>query len=80
MALSVILADRGRWKEELVNDFEHSIFEAYPEIKAIKNGLYDQGAFYSSMSGSGSTVFALFDEEPEVVTKEGSHFHFKAEL
>lgn len=80
VALSVILADRGRWKEELVNDFEHSIFEAHPEIKAIKNGLYDQGAFYSSMSGSGSTVFALFDEEPEVVTKEGSHFHFKAEL
>ncbi|MGI9544507.1 MAG: 4-(cytidine 5'-diphospho)-2-C-methyl-D-erythritol kinase [Cyclobacteriaceae bacterium] len=53
----------GSWKETLVNDFEENIFRDYPEIKQIKKQLYDQGAFYSSMSGSGASVYGLFDEE-----------------
>lgn len=48
------------WKEALVNDFEKPIFEKYPEIHEIKESLYDQGAIYASMSGSGSSVFGLF--------------------
>jgi 4-diphosphocytidyl-2-C-methyl-D-erythritol kinase len=48
------------WQNELVNDFEKSVFLQYPEIGIIKNKLYENGAEYASMSGSGSTVFGMF--------------------
>jgi 4-diphosphocytidyl-2-C-methyl-D-erythritol kinase len=51
------------WKNILINDFETPVFEKYPEIKAIKEKLYQQGAVYAAMSGSGSTVFALFTKQ-----------------
>jgi 4-diphosphocytidyl-2-C-methyl-D-erythritol kinase len=51
------------WENKLVNDFESSIFEKHPEIKDIKKELYELGAVYASMSGSGSSVFALFKEQ-----------------
>lgn len=49
------------WKEDLQNDFETAVFSAHPEIRKIKEGLYQQGAIYASMSGSGSTVFGIFN-------------------
>jgi 4-diphosphocytidyl-2-C-methyl-D-erythritol kinase len=51
-----------KWKELLVNDFEKTVSDLYPEIAAIKQELYNKGAAYASMTGSGSTVFALFDK------------------
>lgn len=48
------------WKETISNDFEKSVFLTHPGIAAIKETLYDMGAVYASMSGSGSTVFGLF--------------------
>ena len=48
------------WREELTNDFERSVFALYPEIGAIKERLYDLGATYAAMSGSGSSLFGLF--------------------
>lgn len=48
------------WKDLLINDFESSVFEKYPAIENIKNKMYDDGAVYSSMSGSGSAVFGIF--------------------
>ena len=51
-----------KWKDSLVNDFELPVFEKYPEIKTIKDHLYQQGALYASMSGSGSTVFGIFNK------------------
>jgi 4-diphosphocytidyl-2-C-methyl-D-erythritol kinase len=78
--IKVILSDRERWEEELVNDFEPSIFEKHPEIKAIKKSLYDQGAFYAAMSGSGSTVFGLFDKEPNLEAEPDGYFVFKGEI
>lgn len=51
------------WREELVNDFERSVFEEHPLIAQLKMLLYDQGAIYASMSGSGSTVFGLFEKD-----------------
>ncbi len=51
------------WKELMVNDFEESVFPQYPVISEIKERLYQQGAIYASMSGSGSSVFGLFDSE-----------------
>lgn len=50
------------WKGCIANDFEKSVFIAHPEIAAIKDKLYDMGAVYASMSGSGSTVFGIFKE------------------
>lgn len=48
------------WKDVLINDFEKPVFEKHPEIGIIKNKLYDAGALYASMSGSGSTVYGVF--------------------
>lgn len=48
------------WRNLVVNDFEASIFRRYPQIAAIKQTLYDMGATYASMSGSGSAVYGLF--------------------
>ena len=44
----------------LINDFEKAVFEAYPNLKKIKNELYQQGAIYASLSGSGSSLFGIF--------------------
>lgn len=49
-----------KWKDLLVNDFEKTVFAKHPELAAIKQSLYDSGALYASMSGSGSALFALY--------------------
>lgn len=49
-----------QWKDTLENDFERSVFAAHPEIAALKQDFYVRGAVYAAMSGSGSSVFALF--------------------
>lgn len=48
------------WDGILVNDFENTVFAKYPELEAIKRSLYDSGAVYASMSGSGSALFAFY--------------------
>lgn len=48
------------WDGVLVNDFEETVFAKYPELAAIKRSLYESGAVYASMSGSGSALFALY--------------------
>jgi 4-diphosphocytidyl-2-C-methyl-D-erythritol kinase len=53
------------WRATMKNDFEESVFQKYPEIAAIKDKLYDMGAIYASMSGSGSSVFGIFREQVE---------------
>ena len=55
-----------RWKDRIVNDFEVALLSKYPEIQTIKNQLYDLGAKYASMTGSGSTVYGIFDFEPKI--------------
>lgn len=52
-----------QWDGILVNDFEETVFAKYPELAAIKRSLYDSGAVYASMSGSGSALFALYSRE-----------------
>lgn len=55
------------WKGSMKNDFESSVFQKFPEIAAIKDELYDLGAVYASMSGSGSAVYGIFREPIENV-------------
>ncbi len=54
------------WKKLIVNDFENSVFEIFPEIKKIKDTLYNMGAIYAQMSGSGASVFGIFKEKPTI--------------
>ena len=58
----IVMQPIETWREELTNDFEHSVFTLHPEIGAIKQRLYDLGATYAAMSGSGSSLFGLFRE------------------
>ena len=56
----IVMQPVETWRDELTNDFEQSVFALHPEIGAIKQQLYDLGAVYAAMSGSGSAVFGLF--------------------
>lgn len=57
---TIISGPMENWKEQLVNDFEIPVFEKFPSIQFIKESLYEKGALYASMSGSGSSVFGIF--------------------
>ncbi len=54
------------WKDIVRNDFETSVFRKYPVIEQLKQTLYDAGAVYAAMSGSGATVFGIFNEQAQL--------------
>lgn len=54
-----------QWKDRIINQFEASVFQLFPEIQEIKDKLYKLGAAYASMSGSGSCIFGLFETLPD---------------
>ena len=58
--------DVSQWKHCIENDFETSIFKNHPEIEAVKETMYNLGTVYASMSGSGATVYGIFDHEIKV--------------
>lgn len=58
------ILDISEWKNLIINDFEELIFKKHPQIAAIKKKLYEMGAVYSSMSGSGSIVYGIFHRKP----------------
>jgi len=60
----------SEWKNLIFNDFEPFAFAKHPEIKHIKATLYDHGALYASMSGSGSAVYGIFDRMPNISFSE----------
>ncbi len=60
----VMPIDLLKYPDIIYNDFEHTIFPIHPELADIKQRLIDAGAFYAAMSGSGSTVYALFEHDP----------------
>jgi len=66
-----------QWKEVLINDFEEVFFAEHPEIKSIKDQLYQQGAVYASMSGSGSSVYGLFEKNAQLQFDFPSHYFVK---
>lgn len=62
------------WKELLKNDFEPPIFKKFPVIHDIREQLYEMGAIYAAMSGSGSSLFGLFDHTPKWEGAFKQHF------
>ncbi|MFO7825795.1 MAG: 4-(cytidine 5'-diphospho)-2-C-methyl-D-erythritol kinase [Cyclobacterium sp.] len=78
--LQSILASPSTWQTDLVNDFENSLFKNHPELEAIKSSLYEAGAWYAAMSGSGSAVFGLFSEAPGKLTFPDQYFQCCLEL
>ncbi|MCH5597642.1 4-(cytidine 5'-diphospho)-2-C-methyl-D-erythritol kinase [Niabella ginsengisoli] len=65
------------WKEFIFNDFEPVVFNAYPEIAAVKNQLYQAGAVFAALSGSGSTVYGLFEKDTNVNLNLSSNYFTK---
>ena len=63
-----------KWKDFIVNDFETPVFELFPEIKEIKNRLYQTGAEFALMSGSGASVFGIFNAYTEIANLPISYF------
>ena len=68
------------WREKLVNDFEASIFPNHSALREIKEALYQNGAVYAAMSGSGSTLFGLYTKKPEISPAFGKYTHKLIEL
>lgn len=70
---TLLKAPISEW--QLKNDFEPSVFAQFPVVERIKNLLYQEGAVYASMTGSGSAVFGLFRDKPLVSIKNADIFH-----
>ncbi len=70
----------SQWKDQLKNDFEESVFKKYPVINGIKQKLYQQGASYASMSGSGSCVFGIFEKPVDLKKEFSGSFYWSATL
>ena len=68
------------WRETITNDFEKSVFPSHPTIERIRHQLYQIGASYACMSGSGSTVFALFRNKADLTFFQKEYFTFQCTL
>ncbi|MCC7401533.1 MAG: 4-(cytidine 5'-diphospho)-2-C-methyl-D-erythritol kinase [Chitinophagaceae bacterium] len=73
----ILLQPVETWKDELVNDFEAPVFKNFPEIKSIKENLYNSNSLFASMSGSGSTVFGIFKKDMETRFSFPAHYFTK---
>ncbi|MBS1490980.1 MAG: 4-(cytidine 5'-diphospho)-2-C-methyl-D-erythritol kinase [Bacteroidetes bacterium] len=70
----------NKWKDSLINDFEKSIFSKYPAIKELKEKMYSLGATYASMSGSGASVYGIFEKPIELIDEFTGQFYWSGEL
>ena len=78
---NIALNSKGYWKERIYNDFEESVFIKYPILSDIKHDLYKSGAKYVSMSGSGSSIYGIFENDPDLKNKfPENYFIFKSKL
>jgi 4-diphosphocytidyl-2-C-methyl-D-erythritol kinase len=73
----LLLLPVATWQQNICNDFEKPVFETYPDIAEIKKTLITGGATYASMSGSGSTVFGIFEEKINPVFKFPPYYFWK---
>lgn len=77
---SSIASPPEKWKDLVFNDFEKPIAEKFPVIQKIKSDLYDSGALYASMTGSGSAVFGIFRNEVDLKNQFASEFYWAGRL
>jgi len=68
------------WRDTVHNDFEDSLFPRYPLLKQLKQQLYELGAVYASMSGSGSTVYGIFNAPPALSNQFADYSVWQGEL
>ncbi len=61
--ISIIESSINDWNKTLINDFEEIVFEKFPQLNSIKSVLYEAGAFYASLTGSGSGIYALSEKQ-----------------
>jgi len=64
--LELITEPITEWRKFIKNDFENTIFKNHVEIRGVKASLYEAGAIYASMSGSGASVFGIFEHTPDL--------------
>lgn len=76
----ILRKDISYWSQFLVNDFENSVFNEYPEIEEVKRRLNAKGALYVAMSGSGAAVYSIHKKEPNISDFPKSHFVWKGIL
>jgi 4-diphosphocytidyl-2-C-methyl-D-erythritol kinase len=62
-----------QWKNHIKNDFETSVFKNHAVIRGVKAALYEAGALYASMSGSGASVFGIFRQQPDLSHLQSSN-------
>lgn len=73
---------KSAWRDMFKNDFEQSVFKIHPQLALLKEKMYKNGAFFSSMTGSGSTIFSLFENEHmaenayKMLINEGNRAYF----
>ncbi len=70
----------NKWKDKIKNDFEKNIFKQYPVIKNIKEKLYKKGAAYASLSGSGSSVYGIFEKYINLKSEFNDFFYWKSKM
>jgi 4-diphosphocytidyl-2-C-methyl-D-erythritol kinase len=76
----LITAPISKWKKSIVNDFEDFVFKVYPLVAELKSALYRSGAVYSSMTGSGSTVYGIYNANPKITSKMQEYMIYKGIL
>ncbi|MFZ9587897.1 MAG: 4-(cytidine 5'-diphospho)-2-C-methyl-D-erythritol kinase [Crocinitomicaceae bacterium] len=77
---SILQTPIEKWHENLLNGFEPSVFPKHPEIQSLKESLYESGAIYAAMSGSGSSVFGLFSNEIFLQKFDSPHLIYKGKF
>lgn len=78
----ILCGEISEWRDKIKNDFEHTLFVKFPELALLKDKLAEMGPAYLSMSGSGSSVYALFERDPDIHPDDFSpgSFIWKEEL
>ena len=71
---SILKTPIQRWKDALINDFEPWVFSQYREVVDIKDQLYVKGALFAAMSGSGSTVYGIFNKDNQLKLEFPSNY------
>ena len=78
--INLIKMPISEWKNYIYNDFETTVFKKYPELNQIKEDLYNLGAIYASMSGSGSSIYGIFKEKPQINQTFNDYFVWNGKI